>query len=164
MDLTYKQFINKLKMLHSDIRCQIPNINYGGCGIFAITMYNILKINNNVEKLKIITYHDIDVNYTSHITMLKNRQNNIDACDHHALEVKFQKARRTILFDGEFYATNHTTLTNRLKLNMKHLNISYDYDYNSLKHVVDTGNWNSKFFNAENNFKVEYIIKKNFNY
>ena len=111
---------------------EVPNINYGGCGLSALAMYRWLKANNKLvgDESFVYLYTINDGTYNSNCEVLENKN-----------KKKLGSASHIMLYhDGRVHDSISCEVKPRYKNQHKHL---------TEKHLVESlnyGYWNNAFY------------------
>lgn len=119
-------FFLKITKMQSDLRVMFPKLNNGGCGIFSILFYKMVK--NKFPKIKLVVFgKNISIKVKKRVASnVKNNgydpdyNPNVLACNHHMILV------------GDHYIDGHNTFhKSRLK------SLRDDYGYYGGKYTVE---------------------------
>ena len=127
----------------------IPNINRGGCGISAYTMYCYLEKNNLLkEDTQIIYLHDWCENSVKYnLEFIKGNNNNPTSATH------------VILYhDGYYVDSEHKhSCLNSFKYSSNYFKVPQNITHIFMKLSLNESSWNPKF-NRKNIIKIEKFI------
>ncbi len=85
----------------------IPDIDFGGCGIAALVIYDYL-VANNVEAEIVFAYYSYDPDYETNLSAIQNGGGELKACAHAMVKVNglFHDCRGERRINT--YASHHT--------------------------------------------------------
>jgi len=145
------KLIVEIKKLQRDLREEIPNLNWGGCGLFAYLLGKKLKKEGIDFKIKILgNFLDCFEHKTAILREVKNNRNNL--CRDKAAFAHCYLQIGNYEFDGHYS-------NNELREVFYTLENIGEYSLQDLYLAIKVGSWNWRFCLEKDLPKLEEIIE-----
>ncbi len=159
-----RQLIDTIVMLNKEISIKIPEVNRGGCGVFALKMVKELKKLGYNPNIVILTNWMED--YGDKKDTLNNLLNKIPVGSLEKKDTSFSHC--CVEIGGLYFDAHYVGLDFLRKWEDYEVNINNTYTIEEMEVALKVGGWNGAYNRRKRNPTLNSIIKKsiskNFSY
>lgn len=150
------EFLIRMSFLHRDIKTNIHNLNYGGCGVFALMFYEEISKILPKNKCRISVYDHIS--FKKKKTIIKELKEN--GGNTYETYVGNLSSSHIMIKIYELQIDGYNIITHKEK-KYKHFPFIGYHTKEELEYSLRYGSWNSQYCRSQNN-KLLTIIQTYF--